>query len=188
MNNFWEIMVTSTVVATFISSVISLVISRLQYKDTLRLNRYSKKWDLSIEVFKNLQSALAKIEHEGESQLHSDNSEDDITTFALSAMYVRSKEKMEATKTILDQISYLIPKEKVAYLSEEYSKLEEAYTVLLASACHSRGLLPKSKIKVNVVSEDEFPIHVEKYIDNTQKFSDELKNEIINALRDLFDT
>lgn len=185
MNEFWKTVVASTVIAAFISGVISIVISRLQYKDTLKLNRYNKKWDLSIEVFKNLQNALTQIDL-AEEMPHSDNVEDDISS-ALITMVARSKKKMEATKTILDQIAYLIPKERAENLINEHSKIEKHYIALLASVYNINGL-PRSKIAVNIFTEEELPNQTKKYIDDVQKFSDELKDEIINALRELFGT
>lgn len=181
----WAIILSSTVVAAIISGIVSLAVSRLQHKDTLNLNRYSRKWDLSIEAFKNLQAALIQIDT-AEDTLHCDNPEDDITS-ALTTMFARSKKKMEVTKSTLDQISYLIPRKKVEYLISEHDKLEKSYLVLLASAYNLKGI-PRSQIKVDVVPEGELPIQMQKYIDCTQEFLDNLKNEIINALRELFGT
>lgn len=185
MNEFWKTVVTSTVIAAFISGIISIVISRLQYNQTLKLNRYNKRWDLSIEAFKNLQNALTKIDLT-EEMPYSDNIEDDILS-ALTTMFGRSRKKMDATKTILDQISYLIPKNKVEYFKKKHSEIEKSYIILLASAYNAKGL-SNSQIAVDVISSDDIPDKMKQYIDDIQTFSDELKDEIINALRELFDT
>lgn len=180
-----ETLLASTVIAAVVSGVISIVISRLNYKDSLRLSQYDKRRSLSIEVYKNLQNALAQID-QTDNVPHSTDVEEDIAA-AFTTMFGRSKEKMELAKTILGQIEYLIPQEKANYLITRHSKLEETYVVLLASAYNLKGL-PETQITAKTVSAEELPNRMSAYIDETEKLLKEIKAEIINALRDLLDT
>jgi len=184
MHELWDVILTSTVVATVISGIVSIIVSYMQYNSSLKLNKNSRRWDLSIEVFKNLQNALERIENTA--KLCSDNSDkwDDQATESIIVMFKRSKEMMEVLKSILDQIAYLLPEKRVNYYREEHSKLEKSYMVLLASAYQIKGV-QLWKNNFDIVSPKELPSQIQKYIDDTQKFSDDLKNEIIISLRKL---
>ncbi len=123
MADFWVTIVSSSVIAAVISGIVTIIISRLQHKDALDLNRHNRKCDLSIEAFENLIAALTQINH-SEEPPHNDNASDDIMP-AFIIMFSRSKKKMEVTKATLDQISYLLPRKKVAHLIEEHIELEK---------------------------------------------------------------
>lgn len=75
----------------------------------------------------------------------------------------------------------------VEYFKKKHSEIEKSYIILLASAYNAKGL-SNSQIAVDVISSDDIPDKMKQYIDDIQTFSDELKDEIINALRELFDT
>lgn len=108
MNDSWEIIAKSAVIAALVSGIISIFLSRLQHRDALRTSQYNKRLDLSIEVFRNLQQALEQIEHLDTNTLPTDNPVDDIYS-AFTILFSHAKEKMEVLKTLLDQVSYLIP-------------------------------------------------------------------------------
>lgn len=191
MDDFWITILTSTVFAAVISGIVSIIISRIQFHNTLELNRYNIKWDLSIEVFKNLQSALQTIDQSDkmpESNEIADNIDiDNEYISALSVMFTRSKNKMDLIKSVLDQISYLISKDKASYFANKISELETEYTIMFTSTYIYQGV-SASRIKVDVVPPDKIVEHMRKYVDNTQELSDELKSEIIVTLRNLLGT
>lgn len=187
MNEFWKIVMTSTVMATLISGAVSIITSRIQFNNTLKLNRYNIKSDLSVKVFEELQNALKSIDQSNE--LPDSDDVQEKAVFAFGAMFITSKEKMDLLTSTLDEIAYLIPEKRALYFENEISKLEKMYVVLLASAYNYKGL-PASEIKeeIDIISKDNFPQKIKEYIDATQKLSIEFKNEIISTLRELFGT
>lgn len=190
MNDSWEIIARSAVIAALVSGIISIFLSRLQHRDALRTSQYNKRLDLSIEVFRNLQQALEQIEHLDTNTLPTDNPVDDIYS-AFTILFSHAKEKMEVLKTLLDQVSYLIPLKQFENLFNKYLELKHFYALLLASSYKLRGvsdLYIKEEFANNAISGEDLQKQMKKYIDDTQELSDELKREIVNSLRELCGT
>lgn len=184
--DFWITIISSSVIAAIISCITSVIIAHQKYKQEINKDRYNKKWNLSLEAFKNLQDALADLDSKMVFQKTDDN-EKDIEA-SLDAMFTYSVKKNEIIKSVLCKVSYLIPQDKLSYLNDKVSELELLHQSLLASVYQSSGIELPEKFANITFPESELITNMKKYIDKTSFLSDELKNEITIVLRKLSGT
>lgn len=171
--DFWIAVISSSVIAAIISNITSIIITHQKYKQEINIDRYHKKWDLSLEAFKDLLNALAELDSKMEFQKTGDI-EKNIDA-SLDAMFTCSVKKNEIIKSELCKISYLIPRDKLSYLKDKISELELLQQSLLASAYQLYGVeLPEEFANI-AFPNSELITNMKEYIDKTRFLSYELK-------------
>ena len=191
MPNILTVVITSTVIAAIISSAVSLLALYIQYKNSLKLDRHSTKQQLSLEVFKNLQSALEKINNYNINDSNTESTSiknDDVVDDALNTMFIRSLRTAKMLGSILLQLSYLIPNDRVDYLKSQLYNLSQQQTSLTAYVFHHQDKIPKERLKVDLIPEDQVSDAVYKYINDTRNLANQFTDEIVSVLRDLMGT
>lgn len=179
-----EIVAASTVVATIISGLVSLVVSKLEFAHQLKLSKHDRVVELSVEAINVLQNALNEIDmSENRSEL--DNGVETQIIDAVITMFQRAVTKMSLAKQLLDRIAYLIPETEEKNLRDTINAVEEMYTNILASVYKHKGIEFREDSTIKFVDKDNLYAYTRQYIDAVQNLIKLLRNAITKKLRSL---
>ena len=186
-------LLSSVVFSSLISGIVSLIVVKQEAVNHLKNNRQTKRMDLSLEIFSELQKTLKEIDKNINDENLSDHSkentfEDDLVS-SIIIMQKRADEKLKEIKILIDQISYLIPKNDVLEFQERIHNIELLkYSLMAFSYKHMGNDNLIIKGVDNSINSDNFVEKVKQYIDDVQSLIDEFKLKTISILRDLCGT
>ncbi len=177
------LILSSTVIAAIISGIVSLIVAKVEYQNSLKIYRRTDTVKLLTESFDEYRKALD--EAEVISPEMTGDMEHDCNAM-LAAQFEAANKKKKLIGTTINRVKFLIPKDRAEYFSEAYKALEKDYISLklsarIATGDYARPAAPTCAI--SIIEPENINAELQKYIEKANCLADELGNELGSILR-----
>ena len=171
----WEIfavIMSSSVIAAIISGIVAIVITRKQYKNSIKVGLHAEKTKLMTSIFNELQDELKRAEDQCiEAEMNATKDKDEYMT-GITLKVAMSKLHL-ALQTI-NQIEVLISADEAKGLKESAHSLIIFHQDLVRTAeCVQRGEL---------INSDNFKQQCQKFVDDADKLLDKVRVVLVSEL------
>lgn len=181
-----EIFLSSSVIAAIIAAITALIVTKIEFRNSLKLNRQNEATRLLAESFDEFRNALAEVDFVSP-RTTGDMSFDINAMFA--ALFEAANKKRILIHATIRKVKFLLPKEQSAYFLANYDKLEKAYTSLKFSSRIATGDYDSSAVPINIeiIPSEEINSKLKAYIGDVDNLADELEGKLGDILRESLD-